>query len=100
VFDLQPLMLAVPCSLANSRTSRLSSRLLAARTPPVSLLCDFVLGKCGDSTSLVRICVAVRIIKSAGRYKFKVRTSRYLYTIVINDKAKAEKLKQSLNEST
>lgn len=28
--------------------------------------------------------------------KFKVRCSRYLYTLVINDKEKAEKLKQSL----
>ena len=28
--------------------------------------------------------------------KFKVRCSRYLYTLVITDKEKAEKLKQSL----
>ncbi|XP_017780797.1 PREDICTED: 60S ribosomal protein L38 [Nicrophorus vespilloides] len=28
--------------------------------------------------------------------KFKVRCSRFLYTLVINDKEKAEKLKQSL----
>jgi len=28
--------------------------------------------------------------------KFKVRCSRYLYTLVINDKEKAEKLRQSL----
>lgn len=28
--------------------------------------------------------------------KFKVRCSRYLYTLVINDREKAEKLKQSL----
>lgn len=32
--------------------------------------------------------------------KFKVRCSRYLYTLVITDKEKAEKLKQSLPPGT
>mmetsp|Transcript_101969 Transcript_101969/g.317807 ORF Transcript_101969/g.317807 Transcript_101969/m.317807 type:complete len:86 (+) Transcript_101969:37-294(+) len=34
--------------------------------------------------------------KSKDKYKFKVRCSRYLYTLKLDDKAKAEKLQQSL----
>ena len=40
--------------------------------------------------------VAVKIIKSRDKVKFKVRCSRYLYTLVVTDKEKADKLKQSL----
>ncbi|CAD5123611.1 DgyrCDS11938 [Dimorphilus gyrociliatus] len=39
---------------------------------------------------------SVKIKKNRDNYKFKVRCSRYLYTLVISDKEKAEKLKQSL----
>ncbi|XP_040103264.1 60S ribosomal protein L38-like [Oryx dammah] len=39
---------------------------------------------------------SVKIKKSKDNVKFKVRCSRYLYTLVITDKEKAEKLKQSL----
>jgi len=39
---------------------------------------------------------SVQIKKNAENTKFKVRCSRYLYTLVITDKEKAEKLKQSL----
>merc|ERR1712189_85694 len=39
---------------------------------------------------------SVQIKKNSGNTKFKVRCSRYLYTLVITDKEKAEKLKQSL----
>ncbi|XP_052599724.1 60S ribosomal protein L38-like [Peromyscus californicus insignis] len=35
-------------------------------------------------------------IKDKDNVKLKVRCSRYLYTLVITDKDKAEKLKQSL----
>jgi len=38
----------------------------------------------------------VKIKKNKDSVKFKVRCSRYLYTLVINDKEKAEKLRQSL----
>ncbi|CAG5087741.1 Similar to RpL38: 60S ribosomal protein L38 (Lysiphlebus testaceipes) [Cotesia congregata] len=38
----------------------------------------------------------VKIKKNAENVKFKVRCSRFLYTLVITDKEKAEKLKQSL----
>lgn len=40
--------------------------------------------------------LAVKIKKNKDNVKFKVRCSRYLYTLVITDKEKAEKLKQSL----
>ena len=39
---------------------------------------------------------SVQIKKNSENTKFKVRCSRYLYTLVITDKEKAEKLKQSL----
>uniref|UniRef100_A0A8C0P003 Large ribosomal subunit protein eL38 n=1 Tax=Canis lupus familiaris TaxID=9615 RepID=A0A8C0P003_CANLF len=37
-----------------------------------------------------------QIKKNKDNVKFKVRCSQYLYTLVITDKEKAEKLKQSL----
>ncbi|XP_076326553.1 ribosomal protein L38 [Tachypleus tridentatus] len=39
---------------------------------------------------------SVKIKKNRDNVKFKVRCSRYLYTLVVNDPEKAEKLKQSL----
>ncbi|RUS21608.1 60S ribosomal protein L38 [Endogone sp. FLAS-F59071] len=39
---------------------------------------------------------SARIKKNAAEVKFKIRCSRYLYTLVIDDIEKAEKLKQSL----
>ncbi|KAI9264279.1 ribosomal L38e protein family-domain-containing protein, partial [Phascolomyces articulosus] len=39
---------------------------------------------------------SARIKKNAESVKFKVRCSRYLYTLVVNDKQKANKLRQSL----
>ncbi|KAF5919442.1 hypothetical protein HPG69_006042 [Diceros bicornis minor] len=45
---------------------------------------------------LHRYEAAVKIKKNKDNVKFKVRCSRYLYTLVITDKEKAEKLKQSL----
>jgi len=38
----------------------------------------------------------VKIKKSKGVTKFKVRCSKYLYTLCINDPEKVDKLKQSL----
>uniref|UniRef100_A0A8C6RKU9 Large ribosomal subunit protein eL38 n=1 Tax=Nannospalax galili TaxID=1026970 RepID=A0A8C6RKU9_NANGA len=38
-----------------------------------------------------------KIKKNKHNVKFKVRCSRYLYALVITDKEKAEKLKQSLS---
>ena len=39
---------------------------------------------------------AVKIMKTRDKVKFKVRCSKYLYTLVVTDKEKADKLKQSL----
>ncbi|ORY89935.1 60S ribosomal protein L38 [Syncephalastrum racemosum] len=39
---------------------------------------------------------SARIKKNAESVKFKVRCSRYLYTLVVKDKQKASKLRQSL----
>jgi len=39
---------------------------------------------------------SVKIKKNSDNVKFKVRCSRFLYTLKITDKEKAEKLKQSL----
>ncbi|XP_059448094.1 large ribosomal subunit protein eL38z/eL38y-like [Corylus avellana] len=39
---------------------------------------------------------SVRIKKSKGVVKFKVRCSKYLYTLCVFDEEKANKLKQSL----
>ncbi|KAJ3021025.1 60S ribosomal protein L38 [Thoreauomyces humboldtii] len=39
---------------------------------------------------------SVKIKKNANEVKFKVRCSKYLYTLVVADFEKAEKLQQSL----
>eukprot|EP00195_Chlamydomonas_chlamydogama_P011311 CAMPEP_0202897848 /NCGR_PEP_ID=MMETSP1392-20130828/6504_1 /ASSEMBLY_ACC=CAM_ASM_000868 /TAXON_ID=225041 /ORGANISM="Chlamydomonas chlamydogama, Strain SAG 11-48b" /LENGTH=69 /DNA_ID=CAMNT_0049583603 /DNA_START=72 /DNA_END=281 /DNA_ORIENTATION=- len=39
---------------------------------------------------------SVKIKKTGGQTKFKVRCSKYLYTLCVVDSDKAEKLKQSL----
>jgi large subunit ribosomal protein L38e len=39
---------------------------------------------------------SVKIKKTGGKTKFKVRCSKYLYTLVVSDGDKADKLKQSL----
>ncbi|XP_037948401.1 60S ribosomal protein L38 [Teleopsis dalmanni] len=39
---------------------------------------------------------AVKIKKNPTNTKFKIRCSRFLYTLVVQDKEKAEKIKQSL----
>ena len=48
------------------------------------------------SKPLLVIFTAVKIKKIKDTVKFKVRCSRYIYTLVIQDKEKADKLKQSL----
>ena len=46
--------------------------------------------------SLSRSRAAVKIKKSKDVVKFKVRCSKYLYTLCVKDLEKADKLKQSL----
>ncbi|KAF8245337.1 ribosomal protein L38e [Wilcoxina mikolae CBS 423.85] len=41
-------------------------------------------------------CIKQKSTKGASQIKFKVRCSRHLYTLVLKDIDKAEKLKQSL----
>ena len=43
---------------------------------------------------------SVKIKKTSGATKFKVRCSRYLYTLCVTDSDKADKLKQSLPPGT
>ncbi|KAJ9444206.1 60S ribosomal protein L38 [Diplonema papillatum] len=41
----------------------------------------------------------VKVKKNAENTKFKVRCSRYLYTLVVKDKRKADKMQQSIHSS-
>ena len=52
--------------------------------------------KRGSTVSHVAFLLAVKIMKTKDKVKFKVRCSKYLYTLVVTDKEKADKLKQSL----
>ena len=47
----------------------------------------------------IKLKLAIKVMKAGPRHKFKVRCSKYLYTLVVADAAKAEKLKQSLPPS-
>ncbi|KAK0261909.1 60S ribosomal protein L38 [Friedmanniomyces endolithicus] len=54
-----------------------------------------------DIKSFIEICrrkdaSSARIKKNVSQTKFKVRCKRYLYTLVLKDNDKAEKLRQSL----
>jgi len=51
-----------------------------------------------SNLNIIYCFLAVKIMKSKKKdsVKFKVRCSRYLYTLTVQDKEKAEKLKQSL----
>ena len=46
--------------------------------------------------SCTRVQRSVKIKKNADKVKFKIRCSRYLYTLCVPDTEKADKLKQSL----
>nr|QLA09638.1 60S large subunit ribosomal protein eL38 [Euglena gracilis]6ZJ3_Lz Chain Lz, Ribosomal protein eL38 [Euglena gracilis] len=41
-------------------------------------------------------CKSVKIKKNVGNTKFKVRTKTYLYTLVVKDHKKSEKIQQSI----
>lgn len=79
---------------SNLSTSR-GGRTLGVRT---SIIIVFL-----AHSTLINVYIAARIKKIAPatpgakeRTKFKIRCSRYLYTLAIDDPEKAEKLKQSL----
>lgn len=102
-----------PCSMehADGRLTHISVRLLQPKQ--VTEIKDFLLvarrkdAKCTSKSAFMELmslthqmsgCAAVVIKKNKDSTKFKVRCSKYLYTIVINDKEKANKLKQTLPE--
>ncbi|XP_061232826.1 large ribosomal subunit protein eL38 isoform X1 [Neopsephotus bourkii] len=80
-----------PCMRKRELTSGWSAP-NPARTMPrkIEEIKDFLL------TARRKDAKSVKIKKNKDNVKFKVRCSRYLYTLVITDKEKAEKLKQSL----
>ncbi|KAL6763159.1 putative 60S ribosomal protein L38 [Haematococcus lacustris] len=79
---------SLPLQLARSRTSL---SLGYSRMPKqINDIKDFLL------TARRKDAKSVKIKKVAGRTKFKVRCSRYLYTLCVTDSDKADKLKQSL----
>ena len=45
---------------------------------------------------MFRVVSAIKIKKNKDNVKFKVRCSRFLYTLVVDEIEKADKLKQSL----
>ena len=55
-----------------------------------------------DTSAIADMTLAARIKKNkkAGNIKFKVRCERFIYTLVLKDTDKAEKLKQSLPPGT
>ncbi|KAM7232666.1 hypothetical protein CapIbe_017427 [Capra ibex] len=71
-------------------TFRPRAPLLVAMPRKIEEIKDFLL------TARRKDAKSVKIKKNKDNVKFKVRCSRYLYTLVITDKEKAEKLKQSL----
>ena len=53
--------------------------------------------RCNNSNYVMRLLtVAVKIMRTKDKVKFKVRCSKYLYTLVVTELEKADKLRQSL----
>ena len=77
----------LPPSARHSRLSR-----------PRPQLPHAVHGWCSPPARRATLCAfaAVKIKKSKEVVKFKVRCSKYLYTLCVKDLEKADKLKQSL----
>jgi hypothetical protein len=63
---------------------------------PATVAADVVMRACADSTVAARI----KKNKKVNNIKFKVRCSTNVYTLVLKDTDKAEKLKQSLPPGT
>lgn len=68
----------------------LTSLALALQPRQINEIKDFLL------TARRKDARSVKIKKTAGVTKFKVRCSKYLYTLCVTDADKADKLKQSL----
>jgi large subunit ribosomal protein L38e len=63
----------------------------AFQCKPIKEQCVFMLGAARRKDAK-----SVKIKKAPGLTKFKVRCSKYLYTLCVTDGDKAEKLRQSL----
>uniref|UniRef100_A0A8P0PLS5 Large ribosomal subunit protein eL38 n=2 Tax=Canis lupus familiaris TaxID=9615 RepID=A0A8P0PLS5_CANLF len=83
-------LVAVLGSRPEAASARLTSAGFALQPRKIEEIKDFLL------TARRKDAKSVKIKKNKDNVKFKVRCSRYLYTLVITDKEKAEKLKQSL----
>jgi len=71
-------------------TRSLCLRPLPLQPKQISEIKDFLL------TARRKDAKSVKIKKSADLVKFKVRCSKYLYTLIVQDSDKADKLRQSL----
>ena len=86
--------------IVKQTTLPVSSQLLLSRTTVDSNFfhgpIEFEITRVNCIIIYFSFIVAVKIKKNKENVKFKVRCSRYLYTLVIQDREKAEKLRQSL----
>ena len=80
--------------LLRSQTSSNSSRLLEGRMLHVR-----VPAICERFTDLYSVAARIKKSTKTHNIKFKVRCNRYLYTLILKDSEKADKLKQSLPPS-
>ena len=77
------------------RVDGTSAAKAAARSVFLFLLLLLLTVPCVSPSPIFRL-TAVKIKKSKDVVKFKVRCSKYLYTLCVKDLEKADKLKQSL----
>ena len=85
--------MAVCCSLVNLRISVNSFH---SSVVPTLSVCDAVC-----HLVLMGLCLVVKIKKNADNsHKFKLRLSKYLYTLTITDPAKADKITLSIPPGT
>ena len=86
------------CTAASLATSPLGRRavLRSRQPPPQTAAAPPNAAVHAEGRSPLSACAAVKIKKSKDVVKFKVRCSKYLYTLCVKDLEKADKLKQSL----
>jgi len=84
--------IASPCTLLSCLSPAFLSPALFVRLQPKQIkeIKDFLL------TARRKDASSVKIKKAPGVTKFKVRCSKYLYTLSVHDSEKADKLRQSL----
>ena len=78
---------------------RVCNALPCSPVPPYYFLCgDF--GNADFDVRATNIAARIKRNRKTNQIKFKVRCHRFLYTLVLKDSDKADKLKQSLPPST